>query len=540
MDAHEAQTASGSRRGQSPSAGDRALRLAQLALALLVVQRVAYHLSYLLGSPFALATFSDGQLYEVAARDLLVHPPLGSQPFYLQGLYAAVLALPMSFTGTVVSGLLLQLAIAAAALWLFHRAARQALPPLAATLSTVALLSFFELAYYENKYLSVSLGVSMNVLALWSLVRAMPSLRAGALLLAGLCGGLSLLGRPNMILALPFSLLALAVLARQARRSARGPLLLFALGVLLAVAPMALRNQVVVGDPQVFPSHGGGIPFFIGNNPHANGRWNTAGGLVTGQVFRERVELARKLGVDPAGRSAGQLDRAIGDALRARGMRYIAEHPGQWLALTAKKLWLTLGNHPFVRDYDMRGEREMLGAWHHLGMPFGLLLGLGVIGAAAVAGRAARERPERARMAALLLILGGQFAAVLAANLLVFTSAQNRLPLSIPLAFVAGPGMLAIAARVRSTPRPAFRASLPAMALAALLTAQAFWPRTRDVNRPSSVHYYNLAAVEEALGRVDDAVEHYRIALQRQPDQPVFRRSYERALREQRRRHSGR
>ena len=37
-----------------------------IVIALLVAKRIAYHLTYLLRDPFALATFSDGQVYELA------------------------------------------------------------------------------------------------------------------------------------------------------------------------------------------------------------------------------------------------------------------------------------------------------------------------------------------------------------------------------------------------------------------------------------------------------------------------------------------
>src|SRR5947208_1856619 len=110
----------------------------------------------------------------------------------------------------------------------------------------------------------------------------------------GIASGLSLLGRPNLLLALPFTGLAVVYLARKRAQKPLPLMAACAVGVLLAVAPMALRNQVVIGRADVFPSHGGGIPFYIGNNPHANGRWNDAGGLLTGQVARERIELADK------------------------------------------------------------------------------------------------------------------------------------------------------------------------------------------------------------------------------------------------------
>jgi tetratricopeptide (TPR) repeat protein len=292
---------------------------------------------------------------------------------------------------------------------------------------------------------------------------------------------------------------------------------------------MALRNQIAIGRPDVFPSHSGGIPFFIGNNPAANGRWNTAGDLLSGQVGRERFELAAKLGIrasDPA-----ELDRAVGAALRERALRYIREQPRAWLALELNKLWLTLGNHRFVRDYDARGEAELIGAWHAWGLPFGALLGLGVLGLCVLVHRARAVRAERALLLGVVLVLIGQLCAVLGANLLIFTSAQNRLPLCVPLAFAAGPGLVALYARLRRDERSPWQVRPVPILVAALLLLQAFVPRSARSDRPTSVHYYNLAAVEEAIGRLDAAAEHYRRAAQRNPRQPVFQLSHARALR---------
>lgn len=510
--------------------GGRAQRAVALLIAVLVGKRLVYHLSYLVGDPFALATFSDGQLYELAARDILAHPPFGSEPFYLQGLYAYMLALPMAFAEEVVVGLLVQLVIAAGALWLFHRAATSAFGSVAGASSTAFLLAFHELAFYENKYLSVSLGASCNIVALFAAVHFIRTRSWPALLGAGAAAGLAVLGRPNMVLAVPFTLLAVLLSARGS--SVRPPArvtLVFGIGVALALGSLALRNAIVTGRPDVLPSHSGGIPFFIGNNPEANGRWNTAGGLISGQVGRERIELAQRLGIQAADRSA--LDRAVGEAMRDRALRFIRERPGDWLALEAKKLWLTLGNHRFVRDYDARGEAELIGGFHAIGLPFGVVLGVGAIGLSAVARRARRVRSERAWQLALLLVLCGQLFAVLSANVLVFTSAQNRMPLAIPLAFVAGPGLLALLAAARKRLHAIFEVRAAALVVGALLCAQAFVPRSSSADRPSSVHYYNLAAVEEAIGRIEDAAEHYGRAAERNPKQPMFHLRRARALR---------
>jgi tetratricopeptide (TPR) repeat protein len=497
----------------------RAEQIALVLIALLVAKRLAYHLAYLVADPFALATFSDGQIYEDAARDILAHPPFGSQPFYLQGLYAYLLAAPMALANHVVLGLLLQLVLAAGALWLFYRVATAQLGQLEGALSTACLLACSELAFYENKYLSVSLGISCNIAALFVATRAFGARRFALVVAAGVAGGLCMLARPNMALALPFTAGALLVTRAQGQRVAH-TLLAFTAGVVIALAPMALRNQLVIGRFEVFPSHAGAIPFYLGNNPLANGRWNNAGGLISGQVGREREELAARLGLsapDPA-----ELDRAIARELWGRSRNYIAQHPGDWLRLELKKLWLTIGNHRFVRDYDLRGEAELIGSAHQLGLPFGALLALGALGTAALLRRAARVREERKRWLALLLVLAGQIAAVLAANLLVFTSAQNRVPLVIPLAFLSGPAVLGLFGRVRQLSAATWELGAGALALSALLFAQACWPRLPEVERPSSVHYFNLAAVEEAIGRDAAAAEHYHRAVERNPREPIF------------------
>ena len=146
---------------------------------------------------------------------------------------------------------------------------------------------------------------------------------------------------------------------------------------------MALRNPIVIGSPDVFPSHAGAIPFYIGNNPHANGRWNTAGGLRhrSGRPRAHRARAAARRTWRHTGRARSR-DRRGADAARVRS--YIREQPGAWLALEATKLWYTIGNHRFVRDYDVHGENELIGAVHQFGLPFGVLLG------------ARRARPVRA------------------------------------------------------------------------------------------------------------------------------------------------
>jgi hypothetical protein len=494
-----------------------------LLFAALLAYRLVYHVRYLLLDPFALATFSDGSMYEEAARDILAHPPMGSRPFYLQGAYAYVLAAGMSLRPDVLCGLLLQLAIAMLAIVMANSALRTAFGERAGLVSAVLIAAYFPLAFYENKYLSASLGVAANVLVWFAFAAFQRRPHALCACAVGAASGLSVLGRPNLLLALPFTLLALLWASRAPRRSWHAPA--FVIGLLLALAPMAMRNAMVTGSATVLPAHGGGTSFYIGNNPHADGRWNTAGGLLSGQVGLERAELLERLSLQS--RTEAEDAAAIGRALYRRAFTYITEQPADWLALEGKKLWLLIGNRELTHDYDLYGEREILGSAVGIGVPFAVLLSLMVIGAAAL-----WQRPERCARAWLVLLLG-QAGSVTAANLFYFTSSQHRLPLALVAAALAGPGVYALVCQLRARRQgsePATRLRRWVWACALMLLLQGFVPR-ESRSWPSTAHAYNLAVVHEQLGDLTAAAQSMQRALQRRPEEAVFRLEHASLLR---------
>ncbi|HLT40849.1 MAG TPA: hypothetical protein VK034_31445, partial [Enhygromyxa sp.] len=186
------------------------------------------------------------------------------------------------------------------------------------------------------------------------------------------------------------------------------------------------------------------------------------------------------------------------------------------------------------QDYDWLGERELLPWAHRIGVSFSMLLALGLLGAGAVFGsgslpaaHASVPLSPRARRA-LAWFCAGQLIATLAANLAFFTSAQHRLPLIIPLALLAGPGLLAAIATTRSwldarRGSAELGARLPSAILvaAALALLQGPWPRSQQT-RPHAVHYYNLAMVQDSIGEPLAALASLDRAIELRPEQPIF------------------
>ena len=476
-------------------------------LVVLVLLRVLYHCTYLAEVPFALATFSDGRQYELAARDILDHAPLGTRPFYLQGLYAYQMALPMAIRAWVSFALLLQLMIAGVTHAWFFRAIARWRGRTEAGWATATLLSFPMLAFYENKFLTGALAVTVSVAVLAAAVRVREHASPGRWVVLGVAVGFAILARHNFALLVPVVLVA-------GWRSGPGrtralPACLF--GVVLALLPMAGRNAAVTGHLTVLPAHGGGTSFYIGNNAQARGVWNDAGGLLTGDVSREQEELRDTLGVAP-GTDAQEI-AAIGRALYARGLSEIADDPGHWLWLEVRKVWLMLGNDALTQDYDRLGEQELLWCSPTVGLPFGVAVAFAVFGAGRLRGSG---------IVGWMVV--GLVLATVVANVLYFTSAQHRLPLVVPLAVLVPDGVRALRAAAR-------RRDWRVLVVFAILVGASFWPRTR-VTKPSAAHYYNLAVAWVYVGEPDEAIATLDRAVEVSPAHPVIRIHRARALRE--------
>lgn len=529
-------------------------------LMLLVVERLAYVLSYLGEVPFAVAPVSDGELYVRAALDILARPPLGTEPFWLQGAYAYFVAFAMWLHEGTVLVLPLQLLVCAAAYVAFTRWLAGALDRTTALVAMALLLAGPQVAFYETKHLTGALTVAAVATAIAAHLRLARTPRVTWALVAGALTGIAWLLRPNLVLAAPpmFAAALLAAWPRtpsaaeatsaeataetsdHASRNTFGHVaavgLLWILGFVGSVTPLAVRNLEVVGSLTVMPVHGGGTSFWIGNNPQADGLWNHAGGSLSGDVAHEGEELGGAIDLEEvaldsydARRTSASVARAhrISRELYARSFEAIRADPPRWLGLELRKLSLTFADEALASDYDFRGERDLLPWAHRFTIPLSVLVALALLG---IEGAARRPRRE---VWTLALVLGGPFAATLFANLAFFTSAQHRLPLVVPLAVLAALGVRRAAALWRDRRRPApdgpGKVHVLLAVLAALIVAHGARPRVRDP-RPSSAHYYNLSLAYRNVDDVERALVAIEHAVERDPDQPLYRLEHAIAL----------
>ncbi|HVR10147.1 MAG TPA: glycosyltransferase family 39 protein [Thermoanaerobaculia bacterium] len=267
---------------------------------------------------------------EIAAGDWLGH---ARGVFFQAPLYPYLLAILFAAIGPHLdAAYLVQIALAVAGCYALYRAGR-AMAGERVGLAAAALAAVYgPFVFYDVQLLKESLAVTAVCFLLWAMASFVRG-DVGRWLVTGLLLGILALLRENALLVAPF-LLPLAWsagLATAARRTGR--VAAFLAGIALALAPVGLRNGLVGGAFLPTTSQGG-VNFYIGNNPRADGTYRP---IVPG---KQTPELERR---EPARVAEQQLGRRLSSAevsrywLR-RALAWAGSHPGDFLRLTLRKL----------------------------------------------------------------------------------------------------------------------------------------------------------------------------------------------------------
>src|SRR5262245_51200452 len=251
------------RRSEIPSSHPRLLAAALasvFALKLVVMLQLKDHV---LAQPDA---GLDTTAY-VALADRVLAGDVGLGPglYFLSPLYvyflAAALVVGHSFTLVRLSQITLGTAAVAlifitADEWFGRRAAW-----LAAALA--ALTGIF--TFYESLILQTALDPFLTAASLACLTLGLKRDEPRWYVLAGLAFGIHVCNRPNV--ALPAAVIALLLAVARRRRAAA----VFSIAFALALVPVTLRNIVSSGVWSPTTASHGGLNFYIGNNPQADG-----------------------------------------------------------------------------------------------------------------------------------------------------------------------------------------------------------------------------------------------------------------------------
>jgi Flp pilus assembly protein TadD len=257
-------------------------------------------------------------------------------------------------------------------------------------------------------------------LIVWRLVRqsAAPSWRE--CLGLGLVIGFTAMAIATALFLVPLVAAAVVMKNQRLHRTALISLLALMAAVGIGTAPCWIHNYFIARDPALLSAHGG-VNFWIGNNPTANGYPRFPPGLRAGQIamLEDSITSAEKAVGRP-------LKRAEVSAFwKAKAREYIAAHPKEWLRLMCIKLrnfWNSFQYDDLSIITNLREQGVALP-----GVYFGLIAIFGLPGMIL----AWRFVPVSRWIASAILLLMG-------ALLTVFVTERYRLPVI--------PGLLVFAA----------------------------------------------------------------------------------------------
>ena len=307
-------------------AGLQAGRLGWLVFALALVVRVAYILKAD-ASPLFEHPAVDAKTYTHHAQRLAAGNWLGigEGPFWQPPLYpyflgAVKVLFPESFFYAVRFVQALLGALVCAMSWWVGRALFN---PAVGLLAGIGAALCGPLIFFDGELLPASLAAFVDLLALVVLLRVWRRPSRWGFLGAGAAFGVGALAVPTVLtfaVAVP-----IVLLWRAPRRQGLVWAGAFALGVVLAITPVAWRNWAIGGDG-VGISYNAGINLYIGNNPD----YAETVAIRPGWEWDELVTQPARAGIErPSAKSAYFAERA---------WNYISGDPTAWLGLMGHKL----------------------------------------------------------------------------------------------------------------------------------------------------------------------------------------------------------
>jgi hypothetical protein len=321
-------------------------------LAATALLRLA-HLFAVRDAPFVAQLALDSQEYDRWARAIAAGDWLGSAPFFQAPLYPYLVAVvyrlvPLSAAAPQ-AVYLLQIAVAVLGCWALVRAGERLAGPRAGGVVGLLFAVYTPFWFYDVQLLKESLAVSAVCLLLFLLLKARASERLSLWFAVGLVAAFLALLRENMLLVVPFMLLL-----TWREKTGKGWMLtlqrcgLLLLGLSLPLLAVAARNAALGGGFLPTTSQGG-VNFFIGNNPSADGTYRP---LVPGkQVPSYEREGARILAEQAVGHPLAA-DEVSGFWLR-RALSWARAEPAAFLRLQIAKLGLYWSGYewPDAVDY---------------------------------------------------------------------------------------------------------------------------------------------------------------------------------------------
>jgi len=433
------------------------------------------------------------------ARDIAAGGTRGTDAFFRGPLYPYFLALIYKLTDTsIAAAVFIQHLIGALTAGLIYLTARELFSRSVSLVAGLTTALYWVLVYMEGDLQLETTFIFLNTASMLFLLMAMKRHRLWMFAAGGLLLGLATIDRPSIMVFFPVVPLAIYLAARRRPAATRGWVartLVVAAACAIPIMPVMIRNYVVARA--IVPiGASGGVNFYIGNNPASDGstaivpgtRADWWGGYNDAIAIAERAE-GHKLTL-----------AEVSHYYFKRGWEYIQKHPGDDLALMAKKFRMFWGAS------ERANEKYIYFFWNlarmsRIPLPgFWLVAPLGILGGVLLWRR-------RSELAMFYL-----FIALYSIGVIVFfVNARFRLPIMPVMTLFSGYATVYLVHAFRKK-RFALVKSLAILAAAALLVNSDFAYRKQMKTYSQAVSNYMLGNAYMQMGMKSAALDHYEHA----------------------------
>jgi Flp pilus assembly protein TadD len=503
-----------------PGEGGRGSDARRLTVTLVVIFAVAWLLRFLYvldlrASPLAEAPMLDEYYHVEWAKTLAAGDWIGGQAFFRAPLYPYILGVLFALLkGSTFAARIVQVTYGALTPVVLFFVSRRILPRTGALAAALVACAYPFLIYFDNELLIVSLIVLLDLVLLLAILRADESPTWGRWLGAGVLMGLSAIARPNILVFAPVVFVwawwrersrdrsasrlgrVTQVCCSTPARTAAARLACLAIGVVIVVSPVTVRNYILDRDFVPIASQGG-VNFYIGNNEHADGISALVPELGIGWQTEEAIRYAEQ--------AEGRLLKPseFSGYWYKRGREFIFGRPGAAARLFLKKLVLFWDRFELANNKDVYYFARMSPVYRALQwLSFGVVAPLALLGM-----WIARRKPP-----AVLLI--GFVLSYMGSVLAFFINARYRLPVVPCLILFAVAGALWLIERLLRRDLRSLAAGVAAVGILAAVVNVDFYG-THIGDRAQTHNTLGLAHAR--VGRYADAVREYRRAIEISP-----------------------
>ena len=460
------------------------------------VLRLIY-LSQMSSNPYFTLPTMDALYHDLWAQSIAQGNWIGDQVFFRAPFYPYFLGTVYKLFGhNYFIPRLIQHLIGSLSVILIYFLARKLFNRKVAILSVILSSIYGVLIYYEDELLLDFLLTFFGVLLILLLHRTEDNPGKSKFFLAGLVTSLFAITRPNILVFIPFVLVWILLLLKIELKRKIVFSLFFLIGLFVLILPITVRNYLV-GKDLVLISSQGGINFYIGNNPQADGTSAFLPPYGDDWEYQDAVyEVQRSIGKIPR-------PSEVSDHYLKKGIDFIIHSPRKFLSLFLKKTYL------FWNSFEISNNQDIYFFRQYSSLIRILPVGFWIIGPLSLVGILLSLKSWKKYFLVLTFVLSYSFSV-----LLFFVNSRFRLPV---LPFLIVFSSFALIQLFEYLKGSSFKKLFLSMALLVLF----FFFYNSNLYHLDKTNfaqsYFSLGNLFLKKGNLQDAEEKYVLALKENP-----------------------